>query len=212
MWPSSNTAKNCWHDLFQMAFASSSGKRHQGQRTMAEVDRMRFEGEQYRMDNEKFTSLLRRATREKNETVRMAARECSKARNLQDKLKQMEYQQARPELRNQLMKARDAMDCFRGQIARLSDQNLQQNLDLSKATHQVKDLTRQRDHAHAIGAARAQRIINLEIENANLREQCRQLRDQVNLNADQAAEDHEYYRAYDSDGSLADIDWDTLPC
>jgi uncharacterized coiled-coil protein SlyX len=200
-----------------MAFASSSGKRQQGQRTMAEVDRMRFEGEQYRMDNEKFTSLLRRATREKNEAVRMAARERSKARNLQDRLKRMEYQQARndqagPELRNQLLKARDAMDYFRGQIARLSDQNFQQNLDLSKATRQVKDLTRQRDHAHAIGAAREQRIIHLEMENADLREQRRQLRDQVDLNADQAAEDHEYYRAYDSDGSLPDIDWDTLPC
>jgi hypothetical protein len=97
---------------------------------MAEVDRMRFEGEQYRMDNEKFTNLLCRATREKNEAVRMAARERSKARNLQDKLKRMEYQQARndqagPELRNQLLKARDAMDYFRGQIARLSDQSFQ---------------------------------------------------------------------------------------
>jgi hypothetical protein len=184
---------------------------------MAVVDQMRFKAEQYRKDTEELTSLLRRVTREKDEAVRMAARERSKARDLQDRLRQMEYQQshndqARQELRHQLLKAEDAVDYFRGQVARLSDQSFQQNLNLSRATHQVEDLTRQRDHAHAIGAAREQRIIHLELENVNLREQHRQLRAQVHPNAGQAAEDEEYYRAYNSDGSLPDIDWDTLPC
>src|SRR5579859_7985792 len=131
-----------------MAFASSNGKGHQGQGTMAEVDQMRFKAEQYKMDKEKFTSLLRRATREKDEAVRMGARERSKARDLQDRLRQMEYQQshndqARQELRHQLLKAEDAVDYFRGQVARLSDHSYYQNLDLSRATHQVEDLIRQ---------------------------------------------------------------------
>ena len=200
-----------------MAFASSNGKGHHGQGTMAEVDQMGFNAEQYMMDKEKLTSLLRRVTREKDEAVRMAARERSKARDLQDRLRRMEYQQshndqARQELRHQLLMAEDAVDYFRGQVARLSDQSFQQNLNLSKATRQVEDLTRQRDHAHAIGATREQRIIHLELENADLREQRHQLRAQVHPNAGQAAEDEEYYRAYNSDGSLPDIDWDTLPC
>jgi predicted nuclease with TOPRIM domain len=103
-----------------MAFASSNGKGHQGQEAMAVVDQMRFKAEQYRKDTEELTSLLHRVTREKDEAIRMATQERSKTRELQDRLRQMEYQQshndqARQELRHQLLKAEDAMDYLRGQ-------------------------------------------------------------------------------------------------
>jgi hypothetical protein len=64
----------------------------------------------------------------------------------------------------------------------------------------VEDLTHQRDHAHKIGVAREQRIIHLELENVDLREQHRQLRAQVHPNAGQAAEDEEVNWGYVSDG------------
>ena len=89
----------------------------------------------------------------------MAAQECSKARDLQDKLRQVKYlwshgDQAKQVLRHQLQEAEDAVSYFPGQMTRLSNQSYHQNLDFSRATRQVENLTRQRDYAHATGVAR----------------------------------------------------------
>jgi hypothetical protein len=117
---------------------------------------MGFKAEQHKKDKEKLTSLLRKATKEKDEAIRMVARERSKAKNLQDRLRQVKYlrshgDQAKQVLRHQLQEAEDAVSYFPGQMTRLSNQSYHQNLDFSRATRQVENLTRQRDYAHTTG-------------------------------------------------------------